>query len=107
LLLEDEILCDYRSDATGATELRGQDGEVQQGEQKVLHARVSVGQAPGATQRCPIRDSARELAIRDAQALPRCGQPASPVRTLAACGDPRILRRDRLGGLLHEYELAA
>ena len=33
LLREDEILSDYRSDTTGATQLRGQDGEVQQGEQ--------------------------------------------------------------------------
>jgi hypothetical protein len=41
LLLEDEILCDYRSHATGATQRRGQDGEVQQGEQKVLHARAA------------------------------------------------------------------
>ena len=59
LLLEHEILCDHRSHATGATQLRGQDGEVQQGEQEVLHARVSVGQTPGATQRCPIRNQAR------------------------------------------------
>jgi hypothetical protein len=41
---------------------------VEQGEQEVLHARVSVGQTPGATQRCPIRESARALAIRDPQA---------------------------------------
>ena len=56
LLLEHEILRDHRSHATGATQLRGHDGEVQQGEQEVLHARVSVGQTPGATQRCPIRN---------------------------------------------------
>ena len=67
LLLEHEILGDHRSHATGATQLRGHDGEVEQGEQEVLHARVSVGQTPRATQRCPIRESARELAIRDAQ----------------------------------------
>ena len=38
---------------------------MQQGDQEVLHARVSVGQTPGATQRCPIRESARKLPIRD------------------------------------------
>ena len=65
LLLEHEILGDHGSHATGATELRSHNGEVQQGDQQVLHARVSVGQTPGATQRCSIRESARELAIRD------------------------------------------
>jgi transposase len=69
LLLEHEILRDHRSHATGATQLRSQNGEVQQGEQEVLHARISVGQTPGTTQRCPIRESARKLAIRDPQAL--------------------------------------
>jgi len=34
LLLEHEILCDHRSHATGATQLRGHDGEVEQGEQE-------------------------------------------------------------------------
>ena len=56
LLLEQEILRDHRSHATGATQLRGHDGQVQQGEQEILHARVSVGQTSGATQRCPIRE---------------------------------------------------
>ena len=51
LLLEQEILGDHRSHATGATQPRGQDGEVEQGEQDVLHTRVSLGQTPGATQR--------------------------------------------------------
>jgi hypothetical protein len=37
LLLEQEILRHHRSDATGATQLRGHDGEVEQGEQEVLH----------------------------------------------------------------------
>ena len=55
LLLEHEILGDHCSHATGATQLRSHNGEVQQGDQEVLHARVSVGQTPGATQRCPIR----------------------------------------------------
>ena len=79
LLLEQEILRDHRSHATGATQLRGHDGEVEQGEQEVLHARVSVGQTSGATQRCRIRESARELAIRDPQAdgdsFPQYGPP--------------------------------
>jgi hypothetical protein len=68
LLLEYEILGDHGSHATGATQLPSHNGEVQQSDQEVLHARVSVGQRPGATQRCPILESARELAIRDAQA---------------------------------------
>ena len=52
LLLEQEILRDHRSHATGATQLRGHDGQVKQGEQEFLHARDSVGQTSGATQRC-------------------------------------------------------
>ena len=38
LLLEHEILRDDRSYAAGTTQLRGQDGQVKQGEQEVLHA---------------------------------------------------------------------
>jgi putative transposase len=34
-------------------------------------------------------------------------QPRRPPTTVSACGDARILRRDRLGGVVHEYELAA
>jgi hypothetical protein len=56
LLLEHEILGHHRSHATVTTQLRGHDGEVEQDEQEVLHARVSVGQRPSATQRCPIRE---------------------------------------------------
>ncbi len=52
LLLEQEILRDHRSHATRATELRGRDGQVKQGEQEILHVRDSVGQPSGATQRC-------------------------------------------------------
>ena len=52
LLLEQEILRDHGAHATGATQLRGHDGQVKQGEQEVLHARDSVGQTSGATQRC-------------------------------------------------------
>ena len=52
LLLEQEILRDHRPHAAGATQLRGHDGQVKQGEQEVLHARNSVGQISGATQRC-------------------------------------------------------
>src|SRR5262249_34170799 len=51
LLLENEILRDHRSHATGATQPRGHDGQVKQGEQEVLHAQDSVGQISGATQR--------------------------------------------------------
>ena len=38
LLLEQEILRDDRSHAIGTPQLRGQDGQVGQGEQEVLHA---------------------------------------------------------------------
>src|SRR6266851_6296868 len=61
LLLEQEILRDHRSHATRATQLRGHDGQVQQGEQEVLHRRDSVGQTSGVTQVASILDSAREL----------------------------------------------
>src|SRR3954471_8953236 len=53
LLLEHEILGDHRSDATGATQLRRRDSEVEQREQVVSHAQVSVGRTPHAMQRCP------------------------------------------------------
>src|SRR5258708_3802630 len=64
LLLEQEVLRHHRSYTTGATELRGPDGEVKQGEQEVPHLRVSVGQTSGAAQRCRILFSAREFSIR-------------------------------------------
>ena len=41
LLLGHEILCDHRSPATGATQLRGHDRQVKQGEQEVLHAETA------------------------------------------------------------------
>ena len=63
------MLRDHRSHATGATQPRGHDGQMKQGEQEVLHARDRVGQTSGATQRCLILESARELGIRDAQAI--------------------------------------
>jgi hypothetical protein len=68
LLLEEEILRDHPSHASGTTQLRGHDDQVQQGEQEIPHARVTVGQTFGAAQRCAILDSARELAIRDPHA---------------------------------------
>jgi hypothetical protein len=68
LLLEQQVLRHHRSYTTGATELRGHDGEVKQGEQEVPHLRVSVGQTSGAAQHCQTLDSAREFSIRDAQA---------------------------------------
>jgi hypothetical protein len=67
LLLQQQILRDHRADATGTIQLRRHDGQVQQREQDILHARVSVRHMSGAAQRCAILDSARELAIRDAQ----------------------------------------
>jgi hypothetical protein len=67
LLLEQEVLRHHRSYSTGATQLRGPDGEVKQGEPEVPDVRVSVGQMSGVAQRCSILDSARELAIRDPQ----------------------------------------
>ena len=51
LLLEQKILRDHRAHATGATQRRGHDGQVKQGEQEGFHARDSVGQTSGATQR--------------------------------------------------------
>jgi hypothetical protein len=79
LLLEQEILRDHRSHAAGATELRGHHGHVQQGEQEVPHARVSVGQTSSATQRCPILDSAPELAIRELHAAEASATPGSII----------------------------
>src|ERR1700704_3853987 len=51
LLLEHEILREHRSYATGTTQPRGRDREVEQGEQQVPHARVSVGQTLRSPQR--------------------------------------------------------
>ena len=56
MLLEQEVLRHHRSHATGATELRGHDGEVKQSKQDVPHVRVSVNQTLGAEQRCRILD---------------------------------------------------
>ena len=41
LLLEQEIVRDRRSHATGATQLRGHDSQVKEGEQEVLHAETA------------------------------------------------------------------
>ena len=60
LLLEQEVLRDHRSHATGARQLRDHDSEVEQREQEVLHAGVSVGETPRPAQRCRIWESARE-----------------------------------------------
>src|SRR3954468_24270605 len=43
LLLEEKVLRHHRSYTTGAAQLCGHDGEVNQGEQEVAHLRVSVG----------------------------------------------------------------
>ena len=61
LLLEEEILRDHRSHATGANDFRGHDGQVKQSEHEVPHARDSVGQTSGATQRCLHPGFSREL----------------------------------------------
>jgi len=71
LLLEHEILGDHRSHAARTTKLRRRIGEVKQGEQDVLHLRVSVGQTPCAAQRCRNLASTPELAIRDPHAMHR------------------------------------
>jgi hypothetical protein len=34
-------------------------------------------------------------------------EPRRPATTMSPSGDARVLRRDRLGGVVHEYELAA
>ena len=65
--LSQKILRDHRSHATGATQCRGHDGQVKQGEQEVLHARDSVGRRQAPCNVALILDSARELGIRDAQ----------------------------------------
>ena len=70
LLLEQKMLRDHRAHATGATQPRGHDGQVKQGEQEGLHPRDRVGRTSGATQRCLILESARALGIRDVQAYP-------------------------------------
>ena len=33
-------------------------------------------------------------------------QPRRPAKTMSGCDNARVLRRDRLGGVVHEYELA-
>jgi len=79
LLLEQEILGDHRSHATRATQLRGHDGQVEKGEQEVLHARDSLGQTSAATQRClnpgfgeRIGDSRRTAFPIERSAPPAC-----------------------------------
>jgi HpcH/HpaI aldolase/citrate lyase family len=59
---------DHRAHAPRATQLRGHDGHVKQGGQEVRHARASVGQTSGATQRCRNPDSGGEWRIRDPHA---------------------------------------
>ena len=115
-LLEQKMLRDHRSHATGATQPRGHDGQVKQGEQEVLHPRDRVGQTSGATQRCLILESARELGIRDAHPLStrlfgdRRGGPVRGARraprgrhhrpTLRPATSPRAARR----GVTRNYE---
>ena len=58
LLLEHEILRDHRSHATGTTQLRSRHSEVEQGEEDVFHARVSVGHTCGPQKLDPAEISA-------------------------------------------------
>jgi hypothetical protein len=88
LLLEQEIFDDDRSHAPGATELRPHDGQVQQGEQEVCHARVSVGQTSGAAQPRSILDSERKLAIRDPQGFKSGDTHKGPSSCLSTAEDP-------------------
>jgi len=130
LLLEHEILGDHRAHATGATQLRDRDGEVEQGEQQVLHASVSVGQTPRPrniaqsgnqhenwqfeTHRLiPIGERHFRRAVaeyvehyhgeRDHQGLGNRLISCPPVVRMTN----RVRRRPRLGGLLNFYERAA
>jgi CheY-like chemotaxis protein len=96
LLLEHEILGDHRADATGATERGGRDGQVQQDEQQVPHARVSVGRESAAAQRCEILDSARTFAIRDRQALDLLEGGVCPSVLVLDLGLPDVNGRELL-----------
>ena len=80
LLLEQKILRDHRSHATGATQRRGHDGPVKQGEQEGFHARDSVGQTSGATQRCLNLGFSERIGIRDAQPYATSGQRRRALR---------------------------
>ena len=77
LLLEEEILRDQRSHATGANDFRGHHGQVKQREQEIPHARDSVGQTSGATQRCLHPGFSRELGIRECAVK---GESTQPVK---------------------------
>ena len=83
------MLRDHRPHATGATPPRGHDGQVKQGEQEGLHPRDRVGQTSGATQRCLILESARELGIRDAQATKPVKQRLKRLRGCALASAKR------------------
>jgi len=61
--------------------------------------RVSVGQISGVAQHGPIQDSAR------ARQFETHSRPVIAIWTGAHT--MAVKRRDRLGGLLHEYERAA
>ena len=52
LLLEQDVLRHHRSNTTGTTELRGDDGKIKQAEQDAPRLPVSVGQTSGVVQRC-------------------------------------------------------
>ena len=98
LLLEQKILCDHRSHATGATQRRGHDGQVKQGEQEGLHVRDSVGQTSGATQRglkpgCSERIGNSRRTGRPARPLPRYAPPLpSVVYSRRLSGSTAVIR---------------
>ena len=71
-----------------STQRRGHDGQVKQGEQEVLHARDSVGQTSGVTQRClnpefseTIGNSRRTDPRDRGRAGPQAGRRGRPPRT--------------------------
>jgi hypothetical protein len=83
LLLQKEMLGDYRSHAAAATQPGGQDGELEQGDQQVLHPSVSVGRMLGATQRCLSAnhcENSHSETYRELDEVPTVGDPAYMVQ---------------------------
>ena len=94
LLLEQKILRDHRAHATGATQCRGHDGQVKQGEQEVLHARDSVGQTSGAMQR-GLNPGFSERIGNSRRTGPGWPRPAARRTARPATGSRRLSRRGR------------
>ena len=97
LLFEQEILRDHRSHTTGATQLRRRDDQVKQGEEEVLHVRVSVGQTSGQAQPCPIRHFSVRIgdSRRTGTACRRADGIARPCRAAPRARRARQSRRSR------------